>query len=88
MAPEYALGGLFSEKSDVFSLGVILLEIVSGRRNSSFNNDEQNLNLSAYVRLLNELPSTKACTKFLNLSFFFSYPRHGNYGMMEKPPLL
>ncbi|XP_010458518.1 PREDICTED: G-type lectin S-receptor-like serine/threonine-protein kinase At1g11300 [Camelina sativa] len=34
MAPEYAMGGLFSEKSDVFSLGVILLEIVSGRRNS------------------------------------------------------
>ncbi|KAF2547277.1 hypothetical protein F2Q70_00019748 [Brassica cretica] len=49
MAPEYALGGLFSEKSDVFSLGVILLEIVSGRRNSSFNNDDQNLNLSAYA---------------------------------------
>ncbi|KAL0694408.1 hypothetical protein Bca4012_061588 [Brassica carinata] len=49
MAPEYALGGLFSEKSDVFSLGVILLEIVSRRRNSSFNNDEQNLSLSAYA---------------------------------------
>lgn len=53
MAPEYALGGLFSEKSDVFSLGVILLEIMSGRRNSSFYNDEQNLNLSAYVSPLN-----------------------------------
>ncbi|CAL9214540.1 unnamed protein product [Arabidopsis halleri] len=49
MAPEYAMGGLFSEKSDVFSLGVILLEIVSGRRNSSFYNDEQNPNLSAYA---------------------------------------
>ncbi|KAJ4899611.1 Receptor-like serine/threonine-protein kinase [Raphanus sativus] len=35
MSPEYAMGGLFSEKSDVFSLGVILLEIVSGRRNSN-----------------------------------------------------
>jgi len=49
MAPEYAMGGLFSEKSDVFSLGVILLEIVSGRRNSSFYNDGQNPNLSAYA---------------------------------------
>ncbi|KAG7653906.1 Bulb-type lectin domain [Arabidopsis suecica] len=49
MAPEYAMGGLFSEKSDVFSLGVILLEIVSGRRNSSFYNNEQNPNLSAYA---------------------------------------
>ncbi|XP_020866047.1 G-type lectin S-receptor-like serine/threonine-protein kinase SD1-13 isoform X3 [Arabidopsis lyrata subsp. lyrata] len=49
MAPEYAMGGLFSEKSDVFSLGVILLEIVSGRRNSSFYNNEQYPNLSAYA---------------------------------------
>ncbi|VVA92846.1 unnamed protein product [Arabis nemorensis] len=42
MSPEYAMGGVFSEKSDVFSLGVILLEIVSGRRNS-------NSTLLAYV---------------------------------------
>ncbi|XP_059436890.1 G-type lectin S-receptor-like serine/threonine-protein kinase At1g11300 [Corylus avellana] len=36
MSPEYAMKGRFSEKSDVFSFGVLLLEIVSGRRNSSF----------------------------------------------------
>ncbi|KAK7373641.1 hypothetical protein VNO80_07056 [Phaseolus coccineus] len=36
MSPEYAIQGLLSEKSDVFSFGVLLLEIVSGRRNSSF----------------------------------------------------
>ncbi|ESQ52204.1 hypothetical protein EUTSA_v10017759mg, partial [Eutrema salsugineum] len=35
MSPEYAMRGQFSEKSDVFSLGVILLEFVSGRRNSN-----------------------------------------------------
>ncbi|OIT33218.1 g-type lectin s-receptor-like serinethreonine-protein kinase [Nicotiana attenuata] len=34
MSPEYALDGLFSIKSDVFSFGVVLLEIVSGRRNT------------------------------------------------------
>ncbi|XP_058072881.1 cysteine-rich receptor-like protein kinase 34 isoform X5 [Magnolia sinica] len=36
MSPEYAMRGHFSVKSDVFSFGVLLLEIVSGRRNSSF----------------------------------------------------
>ncbi|TVU01635.1 hypothetical protein EJB05_52908, partial [Eragrostis curvula] len=34
MAPEYALHGIFSAKSDVFSYGVLVLEIVTGRRNS------------------------------------------------------
>ncbi|XP_039001505.1 receptor-like serine/threonine-protein kinase SD1-6 [Hibiscus syriacus] len=36
MAPEYALEGLFSVKSDVFSFGVLLLEIVSGKKNTGF----------------------------------------------------
>ncbi|CAL8145431.1 unnamed protein product [Prunus armeniaca] len=33
MAPEYAMEGLYSVKSDVFSFGVLLLEIIMGRRN-------------------------------------------------------
>ncbi|XP_020272823.1 receptor-like serine/threonine-protein kinase SD1-7 isoform X8 [Asparagus officinalis] len=33
MPPEYALNGIFSVKSDVFSFGVLVLEIISGRRN-------------------------------------------------------
>ncbi|XP_058071191.1 G-type lectin S-receptor-like serine/threonine-protein kinase SD1-13 [Magnolia sinica] len=36
MPPEYALAGHFSEKSDVFSFGVLLLEIVTGKRNAGF----------------------------------------------------
>ncbi|KAL0353178.1 UNVERIFIED_CONTAM: G-type lectin S-receptor-like serine/threonine-protein kinase [Sesamum angustifolium] len=49
MAPEYAMGGRFSEKSDVFSFGVLVLEIISGRRNSSFYNDEMALSLLEYA---------------------------------------
>ncbi|XP_027192292.1 cysteine-rich receptor-like protein kinase 25 isoform X2 [Cicer arietinum] len=33
MAPEYAMAGIFSVKSDVFSFGVLLLEIIYGKRN-------------------------------------------------------
>ncbi|KAL3497970.1 hypothetical protein ACH5RR_040702 [Cinchona calisaya] len=44
MAPEYALEGLFSIKSDVFSFGVLVLEIVSGKKNTGFyNSDSLNL---------------------------------------------
>ncbi|KAL4288961.1 hypothetical protein AHAS_Ahas19G0338500 [Arachis hypogaea] len=40
MAPEYALHGQFSIKSDVFSFGVLLLEIVSGHKNGDIHNGE------------------------------------------------
>jgi len=33
MSPEYAMFGQFSEKSDVFSFGVMILEIITGRKN-------------------------------------------------------
>ncbi|KAL8509729.1 hypothetical protein ACS0TY_016802 [Phlomoides rotata] len=36
MAPEYAIAGNFSVKSDIFSMGVLLLEIVSGKKNRGF----------------------------------------------------
>ncbi|KAL7212048.1 hypothetical protein ACSBR2_014832 [Camellia fascicularis] len=48
MSPEYALRGIFSEKSDVFSFGVLLLEIICGRKNTSFH-DEQYTSLLGYV---------------------------------------
>ncbi|KAL1537377.1 non-specific serine/threonine protein kinase [Salvia divinorum] len=40
MPPEYILHGQFSIKSDVFSFGVLVLEIISGRRNNKFRNGE------------------------------------------------
>lgn len=48
MSPEYALEGLFSTKSDVFSFGVLMLEILSGKKNTGFYNSDT-LNLIGYV---------------------------------------
>ncbi|MBA0779511.1 hypothetical protein Gotri_003761 [Gossypium trilobum] len=36
MAPEYLVRGQLSEKADVYSFGVLVLEIVCGKKNSSF----------------------------------------------------
>uniref|UniRef100_A0A0D9YA42 non-specific serine/threonine protein kinase n=1 Tax=Oryza glumipatula TaxID=40148 RepID=A0A0D9YA42_9ORYZ len=49
MAPEYASEGLFSVKSDVFSFGVLTLEIVSGKRNPGFHQYGDFLNLLGYA---------------------------------------
>ena len=49
MAPEYAMHGQFSVKSDVFSFGVLLLEIVSGQKNNCFRNGEHVEDLLSYV---------------------------------------
>ncbi|OVA01194.1 Protein kinase domain [Macleaya cordata] len=56
MSPEYIMGGTFWEKSDVFSFGVLILEIVSSRKNHRFYHpDEQPLNLLIHTwRLWNE----------------------------------
>lgn len=50
MSPEYAMDGFFSEKSDVFSFGVIILEIISGMKNVSFYDSNYSLNLLGHVR--------------------------------------
>lgn len=48
MSPEYALGGMISEKSDIYSFGVLLLEIVSGKKATRFVHDRTH-SIIAYV---------------------------------------
>ena len=70
MAPEYALDGVFSTKSDVFSFGVVLLEIISGKKNTGFYRSEQAMSLIGYVSVLNF---------FLNHSFNGHFVLHTNF---------
>ena len=49
MSPEYAVFGKFSIKSDVFSFGVILLEIISGKKNNDSYQKHPSLTLIGHV---------------------------------------
>ena len=78
MSPEYAMEGRFSEKSDVFSFGVLLLEIVSGRKNSSFYHDEQSMSLLGHVSHPYLIPllftTSNACFFAKNFNPLFIFP--------------
>uniref|UniRef100_A0A2N9FA91 Cysteine-rich receptor-like protein kinase 10 n=1 Tax=Fagus sylvatica TaxID=28930 RepID=A0A2N9FA91_FAGSY len=49
MSPEYAMHGRFSVKSDVFSFGVLILEIISGKKNNYFYQSEHDKDLLSYA---------------------------------------
>ncbi|KAL0352453.1 UNVERIFIED_CONTAM: Cysteine-rich receptor-like protein kinase [Sesamum calycinum] len=49
MAPEYAIHGQFSIKSDVFSFGVLVLELLSGKEKTFLLNDENPEYLLSYA---------------------------------------
>ncbi|XP_042039966.1 G-type lectin S-receptor-like serine/threonine-protein kinase At4g27290 isoform X2 [Salvia splendens] len=77
MSPEYAIDGLFSVKSDVFSFGVLVLEIVSGNRNRGFLLKDHNLNLLGHAwRLYMEDSSRKLLDPCLDEAF--------NWGQVER----
>ncbi|KAK9907152.1 hypothetical protein M0R45_002397 [Rubus argutus] len=48
MAPEYAMRGYLTDKADVYSFGIVALEIVSGKSNTNYRPKEE------YVFLLDE----------------------------------
>eukprot|EP00258_Populus_trichocarpa_P020788 XP_024436807.1 G-type lectin S-receptor-like serine/threonine-protein kinase At4g27290 isoform X2 [Populus trichocarpa] len=52
ISPEYANHGLYSLKSDVFSFGVLVLEIVSGNRYRGFCHPDHRLNLVGHAWML------------------------------------
>ncbi|KAJ4982078.1 hypothetical protein NE237_032915 [Protea cynaroides] len=67
MAPEYAMEGLYSIKSDVFSFGVLLLEIITGRKNAEFLSSEvwQLWNEGEGLELMDPILMESCCTNEL-----------------------
>ncbi|KAF2309173.1 hypothetical protein GH714_001025 [Hevea brasiliensis] len=49
MSPEYVIFGKFSTKSDVFSFGVILLEIITGKKNNSYYQEDSLLTMIGHI---------------------------------------
>ncbi|XP_057442363.1 cysteine-rich receptor-like protein kinase 44 [Lotus japonicus] len=49
MAPEYVMYGQFSVKSDIFSFGVLVLEIISGQKNSAIRHGENEEDLLSFA---------------------------------------
>jgi serine/threonine protein kinase len=49
MSPEYAMHGEFSIKTDVYSFGVLVLEIITGKKITSFRESGYAEDLLSYV---------------------------------------
>lgn len=69
MAPEYALWGYLTHKADLYSFGVVVLELVAGKNNMKYHPDEN------YVCLLDWALVLQKKGKFLELVD----PRLGSY---------
>ncbi|KAI9186159.1 hypothetical protein LWI28_014274 [Acer negundo] len=54
MAPEYAMRGYLTDKADVYSFGIVALEIVSGRSNTSYRQKEDAFYLLDWALILKD----------------------------------
>nr|XP_007132111.1 hypothetical protein PHAVU_011G067400g [Phaseolus vulgaris]ESW04105.1 hypothetical protein PHAVU_011G067400g [Phaseolus vulgaris] len=54
MAPEYAMHGYLTDKADVYSFGIVALEIISGRSNMIQRHKETSFHLLDWAHMLKE----------------------------------
>ncbi|KAL5716600.1 hypothetical protein ACHQM5_018268 [Ranunculus cassubicifolius] len=88
MAPEYAMRGYLTEKADVYSFGIVALEIVSGKSNTNYRPKEEFVYLLDWAYVLQEQGnlldlvdpvleanySEEEALKMLNISLLCSNP--------------
>ncbi|XP_028055567.1 G-type lectin S-receptor-like serine/threonine-protein kinase SD1-1 [Camellia sinensis] len=67
MSPEYTVDEIFLVKSDVFNFGVLVLEIVSGKRNRGFNHSDHHLNLVGHRVFLEGNPNLLVITMIVSV---------------------
>lgn len=58
MAPEYAMRGHFSIKCDVYSFGVLVLEIITGRTSGTFYDPKNAEDFLSYVSIASYISVT------------------------------
>nr|XP_029153308.1 wall-associated receptor kinase-like 15 [Arachis hypogaea] len=59
---EYVIDGVYSTKSNVFNFGVLVLKIISGKRNRDFNHQDHHFNLLGHAwRLFTEGKGYELC---------------------------
>jgi serine/threonine protein kinase len=63
LAPEYAMGGQLTMKADVYSFGVLILEVISGQSSARTNWGGSNKFLLEWVRF--QFPVSKYFHKYL-----------------------
>ncbi|XP_074567193.1 putative LRR receptor-like serine/threonine-protein kinase At1g07650 [Curcuma longa] len=54
MAPEYAMRGYLTDKADVYSFGIVALELVSGKSNTSYRPKDEFVNLLDWACVLHD----------------------------------
>ncbi|XP_024537558.1 receptor protein kinase TMK1 [Selaginella moellendorffii] len=66
LAPEYAVTGRVTTKADVFSFGVVLLELISGRRALDESQPEENMHLVTWYRRITSSSSKESLLRIID----------------------
>jgi serine/threonine protein kinase len=84
MAPEYATRGNYSVKSDAFSFGVMVLEILTGRKNNDIYNSQQSENLLTMVSAL-QIVIMNICIRYCCDPVCLTAAVNGRCGSIGRP---